>query len=122
MAAASVGAGATLERSIETEDYYAAIPHTSDPEYVVQYEQGKAGVATASVGATADLPSTLLVDGIQYMMLDGKLSEPMSGIEYLLTGTGGGEPLPGNSRAFRPPPAVGVRWCNRRDSAAVPHR
>jgi hypothetical protein len=101
-AAQGVGASSSEGRAIDIMDYFAAIPSTSDPNYVMWYELGDPGLAALSTNGAADLPTTLLVDDIQYMTLDGMLTEPVSAIEYFLPDTGGGVPLPGEIEGIPP--------------------
>ena len=100
-AAKKVGATATEGKQIDIQAYYDALPHTSDSNYVVAYERDKhktgatkSGLSTASTDDAGDLPDTLLVDNITYLLPDGTESEPFSGIEYYIPDTGSGEPSP----------------------------
>ncbi len=106
-AARKVGATATEGKEIDIQAYYDALPHTSDSNYVVAYEQDKhpshfSTLSAASVEDDADVPDTILVDNITYLMPDGTESEPFSGIEYYIPNTGGGEPLPGEFEGVQP--------------------
>jgi len=103
-AADEVGATTTEGKEIDIQAYYDSLPHTSDSNYVVAYEREKHGVSaiqgsdsflsTASNVEEDNVPSTLIVDNITYLMPDGSESEPFSGIEYYLADTGSGEPTP----------------------------
>lgn len=98
--AKKVGATASEGKAIDILTYYDALPRTSDPNYVLAYEREKYGlnnehsINTASVDSFEGAPDTLIVDEITYLLPDGSMSEPFSGIEYYLADTGGGTPMP----------------------------
>jgi hypothetical protein len=98
-AARKVGATVSLGKEIDIQAYFAAMPRTSDSNYVMNYERDKhrvnaSGLSTLIEDTTADVPDTLIVENITYQMPDGTESEPFSGVEYYLSDTGSGEPTP----------------------------
>jgi hypothetical protein len=95
-AAQSVSATATLGAAITAEDYYNSIPHVSDSNYATVYERPGVVMVDANGQAISGRPTTFFIDNVQYLNSDGSLAQPFSGLEYVLLGTGAGQPeIPG---------------------------
>ena len=93
--AQSLNATAIAGVTTTIEDYYARIPHVSDSNYVTIYETPNGVLLNTNGQAISGRPSTLFVDNIQYAKNDGSLTEPFSGLEYVLPDTGDGVPASG---------------------------
>ena len=74
----------------------ASYPHLTGPNM----GPGSAGIKPASLkplvaqpqGLGEPVPDVALIDNVQYILPNGKLSEQMSGIQYGVPGTGSGQP------------------------------
>jgi hypothetical protein len=93
-AALAVGATEDTGQTVAIEEYYESIPVVSDSNYATIAESDTAVLKDSEGQEIAGRPSTVIVENIQYIGLDGNLTEPVSGIEYALSTTGAGDPKP----------------------------